>query len=64
MLDAPVTGGAKGAAEGTLTIMVGGNVDTLEQVRPILEVMGDKIIPVGPVGSGILQKHATRCCLP
>jgi 3-hydroxyisobutyrate dehydrogenase len=60
MLDAPVTGGAKGAAEGTLTIMVGGNVDTLEQVRPILEVMGDKIIPVGPVGSGDIAKACNQ----
>jgi 2-hydroxymethylglutarate dehydrogenase len=52
MLDAPVSGGIKGATEGTLTIMVGGNHTTLDNVRGILSLMGGKVIHVGEIGSG------------
>lgn len=45
-LDAPVTGGEKGAAEGTLTIMVGGPAAAYERVRPILEVEGKNLVHV------------------
>lgn len=60
MLDAPVTGSSKGAAAGTLTIMAGGDEDTLAKVRPVLEVMGSKIIPVGPVGSADIAKACNQ----
>ena len=40
MLDAPVSGGDAGAIAGTLSIMVGGDIDVVERCRPILEVMG------------------------
>ena len=55
-LDAPVTGGQKGAIEGTLTIMVGGKYEVFKRVEPILRTMGKTIVYVGDVGSGQLMK--------
>ncbi len=57
-LDAPVSGGSQGAVNGTLTIMVGGEQQIFEQVKPVLEVMGKKenIFYVGSVGSGEVVK--------
>jgi len=55
-LDAPVTGGPRGAQDGTLTIMVGGEVSTLADVRPVLEAMGTHIYHFGPVGAGHTAK--------
>lgn len=51
-LDAPVSGGEKGAIEGTLTIMVGGETGVLEQVRPVFNAMGKRITHFGPAGTG------------
>ena len=51
-LDAPVSGGEKGAIEGTLTIMVGGETEALERARPVLEAMGKRITHFGSVGNG------------
>ena len=51
-LDAPVSGGEKGAIEGTLTIMVGGEAEALERARPALETMGKRITHFGPAGNG------------
>lgn len=51
-LDAPVTGSAPKAADGTLTIMVGGAPETVERARPVLDAMGETIVHVGPVGHG------------
>jgi 3-hydroxyisobutyrate dehydrogenase-like beta-hydroxyacid dehydrogenase len=55
-LDAPVTGGPKGAQDGTLTIMVGGEASTLADVRPVLEAMSARIYHFGPVGAGHTAK--------
>lgn len=57
-LDAPVSGGSQGAVNGTLTIMVGGEQEAFEQVRPVLEAMGkpENIFYVGPQGSGEVVK--------
>ncbi|MCF0217842.1 MAG: NAD(P)-dependent oxidoreductase [Malacoplasma sp.] len=52
VLDAPVTGGDIGAQNGTLSILVGGNFATFEKVKPILEVLGNKINYFGQAGSG------------
>jgi 3-hydroxyisobutyrate dehydrogenase len=52
MLDAPVSGGDKGAIAGTLSIMVGGSEATLERCRPVLEAMGQTITYCGPSGAG------------
>ena len=56
MLDAPVSGGSEGAERGTLSIMVGGEAEVLEKVKPVLEVLGKTITLVGPVGSGQVTK--------
>lgn len=55
-LDAPVTGGPSGAKARTLTLMVGGEQETLESVRPILEAMGQDIYHFGDVGAGHTAK--------
>lgn len=52
LLDAPVTGSAPKAQDGTLTIMVGGEQDDFEQARPLFEAMGELIVYAGPVGHG------------
>jgi len=51
-LDAPVTGGTEGARAGTLSVLVGGDADTLERARPLLEVIGGTITHFGPAGAG------------
>jgi 2-hydroxy-3-oxopropionate reductase len=58
MLDAPVSGGEIGAVSGTLSIMVGGDVDAFEKVKPILDVMGnpEKVVRIGDAGAGQLCK--------
>lgn len=55
-LDAPVSGGSEGAANGTLSIMVGGDAADVERARPYLEAMGSTITHTGPVGTGQLCK--------
>lgn len=52
MLDAPVSGGERGAIDGTLSIMVGGDEATFERCRPVLEAMGKKLVHCGPLGAG------------
>jgi len=59
-LDAPVSGGDIGAKNGTLSIMVGGDADTLEKVRPMLEVVGKIITHVGKAGAGQVAKAANQ----
>jgi 2-hydroxymethylglutarate dehydrogenase len=56
ILDAPVSGGTRGAEAGTLTIMVGGDPAALETVRPVLEPMAGKIFHVGDIGCGNVAK--------
>jgi 2-hydroxymethylglutarate dehydrogenase len=56
VLDAPVSGGTRGAESGTLTIMVGGDPAVLERARPVLEPMANKIFHVGDIGCGNVAK--------
>jgi len=56
MLDAPVSGGDKGAIAGTLSIMVGGSEAGFERAKPILAAMGKTIVHVGPAGAGQVVK--------
>jgi len=56
MIDAPVSGGVRGAEAGTLTIMVGGSDAAFEQVRPLVQSMGGRVVHAGPVGAG----HAVK----
>jgi 3-hydroxyisobutyrate dehydrogenase-like beta-hydroxyacid dehydrogenase len=55
-LDAPVSGGVTGAENATLSLMVGGDKEVLERVRPILECIGDKVMHCGPAGNGMVCK--------
>ena len=59
-LDAPVSGGQKGAAEGTLTFFVGGDAAALERARPVLTAMGKRITHLGPSGAGQLGKAVNQ----
>ena len=52
MLDAPISGGSEGAANGTLSIMVGGDAAQFERAMPIFEAMGKTITHVGETGAG------------
>jgi 3-hydroxyisobutyrate dehydrogenase-like beta-hydroxyacid dehydrogenase len=54
-LDAPVSGGQRGAAAGTLTVMAGGRDDVFEAARPVLAVFG-RATRIGPIGTGSLAK--------
>jgi 3-hydroxyisobutyrate dehydrogenase-like beta-hydroxyacid dehydrogenase len=51
-VDAPVSGGPARANDGTLTIMVGGDVEAFERALPVLQALGNNITHVGPPGSG------------
>jgi 3-hydroxyisobutyrate dehydrogenase-like beta-hydroxyacid dehydrogenase len=55
-LDAPISGGPKGAAAATLSIMVGGALDDFSAARPLFEKLGNKIFHMGPVGAGTSTK--------
>lgn len=58
-LDAPVSGGTRGAEAATLAIMVGGDAEVVERARPILSVLG-RPTHVGPVGAGQIAKLANQ----
>ncbi|MDR3220810.1 MAG: NAD(P)-dependent oxidoreductase [Candidatus Accumulibacter sp.] len=60
MLDAPVSGGEKGAIEGNLSIMVGGDEAVFKACKPILEVMGGRITHVGGNGAGQTVKSCNQ----
>ena len=57
-VDAPVSGGDVGARSGNLSIMVGGDPEVVENVKPLMEAMGKKIVHQGPAGSG---QHTKMC---
>jgi len=59
-LDAPVSGGEKGAVDGTLSIMVGGELADFDAALPLLETMGKTVVYVGPSGSGQTVKAANQ----
>ena len=62
LIDAPVSGGVRGATEGTLAIMVGGDPALLERARPVLARMGKNIFHAGPVGAGHAIKLVNNMC--
>ncbi|KIT16269.1 3-hydroxyisobutyrate dehydrogenase [Jannaschia aquimarina] len=62
-LDAPVSGGVGGADAGTLTFMVGGAEDALATARPLLEVMGARIVHCGEAGAGQAAKICNNMIL-
>ncbi|HEX4558004.1 MAG TPA: 3-hydroxyisobutyrate dehydrogenase [Mycobacterium sp.] len=62
-LDAPVSGGVKGATAGTLAFMVGGEDDAVARARPVLEPMAGKIIHCGASGTGQAAKLCNNMVL-
>jgi 3-hydroxyisobutyrate dehydrogenase len=62
-LDAPVSGGVKGATAGTLAFMVGGEADALERARPVLDPMAGKVIHCGAAGAGQAAKVCNNMVL-
>lgn len=60
LIDAPVSGGDKGAIAGTLSIMVGGSADGFARATPILQAMGKTIVHCGPAGAGQVVKVANQ----
>jgi 3-hydroxyisobutyrate dehydrogenase len=62
-LDAPVSGGVTGAEKGTLTVMVGGDADVLERVRPVVDAFAGKVVHCGAVGAGDAVKAVNQAFL-
>lgn len=60
VLDAPVSGGDVGAQNASLSIMVGGEKEVLERVRPVFEKIGSTIRFLGPLGSGQMAKACNQ----
>ena len=56
MVDAPVSGAEIGALNAELVFMVGGEEEGVERVQPLLEVLGDRVFHLGPIGSGHAMK--------
>ena len=63
MVDAPVSGGVRGAEEGTLSFIVGGNEQDVKKGSILFDVMGDNTFYAGNSGSGQIAKLCTTCCL-
>ena len=59
-LDAPVSGGERGAIDGTLSIMVGGESAAFERARPLFDVLGSKAVHIGPAGAGQVAKACNQ----
>ena len=55
-IDAPVSGGTKGAEEGTLAVMAGGEAADIERVRPYVLAMARRLTHMGPTGAGQMTK--------
>ena len=55
-IDAPVTGGVVRAGQGTLTVLGSGDAETFEQVRPLLDHIGEHVLYLGEAGMGCLYK--------
>jgi len=60
MLDAPVSGGERGAIDGVLSIMVGGDKAVFDKALPIFQTMGKTITHLGPLGAGGFTKLANQ----
>ena len=61
MLDAPVSGGPRGAETRKLAIWVGGDRDGLRPPKPVLDAIGDQAYYVGPIGAGSVAKLVHNC---
>ena len=62
-LDAPISGGQVGAENGALSIMIGGEENDFEVVKPVLQSYGKAIELIGPSGSGQIAKMINQICI-
>lgn len=62
-IDAPVSGGVKGAIAGTLTVMCGGSEENVQRAMPVLQAFGKKIVRCGEVGAGDAVKAMNQALL-
>ncbi len=60
VVDAPVSGGTKGATDGTLAIMAGGTLDGFRRLEPFFNAMGTTVRHMGPLGAGSLAKACNQ----
>lgn len=63
MLDAPVSGGERGAIDAALSIMVGGKPEVFERVLPVFQKMGKQIVHLGASGAGQVTKACNQLVL-
>lgn len=63
MIDAPVSGGVKGAADGTLTFMCGGTPEAFARATPLLDIMGKNVFHAGDAGNGQVAKICNNMLL-
>lgn len=61
MLDAPVSGGPRGAKSRKLALLVGGERKVFERFRTVLDAIGDQVIYIGPIGAGSIAKLVHNC---
>ena len=61
MLDAPVSGGPKGAKSGKMALLVGGERAVFDQYRKVLDAIGDQILYIGAIGAGTVAKLVHNC---
>ena len=62
-IDAPVSGGQQGAENGALTVMVGGDQSIVDGAMSVLEAYSQKVVHIGPAGSGQLAKMVNQICI-
>jgi 3-hydroxyisobutyrate dehydrogenase len=63
LVDAPVSGGGRGADAGTLSVMVGGDDEAVARAMPVLRVIGDNVVHLGPSGAGQLGKAVNQIAM-
>lgn len=61
VLDAPVSGGPRGAKTGKLALWVGGERAVFDRCRPVLDAIGDQVLYIGPIGAGSVAKLVHNC---
>ena len=61
LFDAPVSGGPRGAASGKLAIWCGGDAETFQKWKPVLDSIGDQAKHIGPIGAGSVAKLVHNC---
>lgn len=60
MIDSPMSGGPKGAVDGVLSLMIGGEASVLERCMPVFQAVGKTFVHVGPSGAGQLTKSCNQ----